>query len=146
MSPDNATSCMHNRLQAGANRLRALPSITADAPRSLSHGQFKGCAACTEANASRLAHNTVPYKPSYPGRLIHADIAGPSVRTQNTGYKYLLVLIDDQTRFKAIHFLKNKEVLNTSMSEEWLGARALRQWRLRQHHEVKGARRRSPCS
>eukprot|EP00965_Chrysotila_dentata_P110891 3664782-Pleurochrysis_carterae.AAC.2 len=58
MSPNSATACMHNRLHAGANRLRTLPSIIADAPRSLSHGHFKGCPACTEANASKLSHTT----------------------------------------------------------------------------------------
>eukprot|EP00965_Chrysotila_dentata_P182836 6038211-Pleurochrysis_carterae.AAC.1 len=92
MSPNGATACMHNRLHAGANRLRTLPSITADAPRSLTQGHFQGCPACTEANASKLPHTTVRYKPSYPGRLIHADIAGPFVRTQHTGFQYLLVL------------------------------------------------------
>eukprot|EP00965_Chrysotila_dentata_P017181 570327-Pleurochrysis_carterae.AAC.1 len=101
MSPDAATSCMHARLHAGATRLRCLPSITADAPASLARGRFDGCAACTEANATRHPHSSAHYKPSHAGRLIHADIAGPFVRTQHTGYQYLLVLVDDHTRFKA---------------------------------------------
>eukprot|EP00965_Chrysotila_dentata_P140517 4646012-Pleurochrysis_carterae.AAC.1 len=88
---------MHNRIHAGATRLRALPSITADAPPALAHGRFDGCAACTTANATRHAHDSTLYQPSYAGRLIHADIAGPFVRTHHTGYQYLLVLVDDHT-------------------------------------------------
>eukprot|EP00965_Chrysotila_dentata_P018229 606568-Pleurochrysis_carterae.AAC.1 len=99
MSPNGVTACMDARLlHAGATRLRNLPVITADAPASLAHGQFDGCAACTEAKATRHPHNTTHYKPfSHAGRLIHADIAGPSVRTQHTGFQYLLVLVDDHT-------------------------------------------------
>eukprot|EP00965_Chrysotila_dentata_P045965 1527440-Pleurochrysis_carterae.AAC.1 len=108
MSPTKATERMHNRIHAGATRLRALPSITADAPPALAHGRFDGCAACTTANATRHTHDSNLYQPSYAGRLIHADIAGPFVRTHHTGYQYLLVLVDDHTRFKAVHFLKNK--------------------------------------
>eukprot|EP00965_Chrysotila_dentata_P094475 3123254-Pleurochrysis_carterae.AAC.1 len=77
MSPANATACMYTRLHAGATRLRSLPALTVDAPASLAHGHFRGCEACTEANATRHAHNTVQYKPTHAGRLIHADIAGP---------------------------------------------------------------------
>eukprot|EP00965_Chrysotila_dentata_P101163 3341180-Pleurochrysis_carterae.AAC.1 len=45
--------------------------------RRTAHGQFRECDACTEANATRHTHNTVHYKPTHAGRLIHADIAGP---------------------------------------------------------------------
>eukprot|EP00965_Chrysotila_dentata_P139743 4619998-Pleurochrysis_carterae.AAC.1 len=38
MSPAKATETMHNRIHAGATRLRTLPSITADAPPALAHG------------------------------------------------------------------------------------------------------------
>eukprot|EP00965_Chrysotila_dentata_P045536 1512597-Pleurochrysis_carterae.AAC.1 len=101
LSPAKATERMHKRLHAGATRLRALPSLTADAPPALAHGRFDGCAASTTANATRHVHDSTLYKPSYAGRLIHADNAGPFVRTHHTGYQYLLVLVDDHTRFKA---------------------------------------------
>eukprot|EP00965_Chrysotila_dentata_P082625 2726785-Pleurochrysis_carterae.AAC.1 len=89
MSPGDATACMHARLHAGATCLHNLPSITADAPASLANGRFDGCAACTEKNATRHAHNTTQYKLSHAGRLIHADIAGPFARTQHTGLPVL---------------------------------------------------------
>eukprot|EP00965_Chrysotila_dentata_P206881 6183798-Pleurochrysis_carterae.AAC.1 len=101
MSAPEAAACMHNRLHAGNTHLRALPAITADAPSSLAQARHDGCEACTEANATRHPHDSTLYKASYPGRLIHADIAGPFVRTQFTGFQYVLVLVDDHTRFKA---------------------------------------------
>ena len=44
----------------------------------------------------------------YPGRLIHADIAGPFRCSTGKQFRWLLVLIDDHTRFKFVYFLKNK--------------------------------------
>eukprot|EP00965_Chrysotila_dentata_P081591 2694130-Pleurochrysis_carterae.AAC.1 len=102
MSADDATHYMHRRLHAGAARLRNLPNITADAPSSLARGHFRGCEACTEANATRHPHTAQLYRESYPGRLIHADIAGPFLRTHAGGHQYALVLVDDHTRFKSV--------------------------------------------
>eukprot|EP00965_Chrysotila_dentata_P258600 6213281-Pleurochrysis_carterae.AAC.1 len=84
-----ATECMHNRLHAASTHLRPLPAITANAPAALAHGCFEGCSACTEANATRHVQDFVQYKPSFAGLLIHADIAGPFVRTHHTGFRYL---------------------------------------------------------
>eukprot|EP00965_Chrysotila_dentata_P034923 1162397-Pleurochrysis_carterae.AAC.1 len=39
--------------------------------------------------------------------MIHADIAGPFIRTSH-GYQYALILVDDHTRFKSIHFMRHK--------------------------------------
>eukprot|EP00965_Chrysotila_dentata_P093561 3091552-Pleurochrysis_carterae.AAC.1 len=90
MSPRDATICLHRRLHIGASRLRRLPSLTADAPASLAAGRLDGCAACAEANATKLSHSAELYKPSHVGRLIHADIAGPFVRTRHGNFQYVL--------------------------------------------------------
>eukprot|EP00965_Chrysotila_dentata_P145978 4822731-Pleurochrysis_carterae.AAC.2 len=63
------------------------------------------CHACATANAPRLPHPHSKYLPSYSGRVIHADIAGPFVPTGG-GHKYLLVLVDNHSRFKVVYFLK----------------------------------------
>ena len=39
---------------------------------------------------------------------MHADIVGPFTTSFNGGYKYALILVDDHTRFKFVHFLKAK--------------------------------------
>eukprot|EP00965_Chrysotila_dentata_P178343 5890047-Pleurochrysis_carterae.AAC.1 len=79
MSTNDAARCMHRRLHAGAARIKALPSLVADAPASLSQSLPPSCSACLEANATRLPHSSDRYVPTYPGRLIHVDIAGPFV-------------------------------------------------------------------
>ena len=49
---------------------------------------------------SRRSFPSGRYTESSPGRLIHADVAGPFVNSVKGHYNYLLVLVDDHTRFK----------------------------------------------
>ena len=105
---ESAAAAMHRRLLAGVERLRRLPSCTADAPPSLSKARNVDNAASITANATRASHTAHRYEPSYPGRLIHADIAGPFRGSHRGGARYLLVLVDDHSRFKAVYFLKRK--------------------------------------
>eukprot|EP00965_Chrysotila_dentata_P077510 2558482-Pleurochrysis_carterae.AAC.1 len=81
MSANDAARCMHRRLHAGAARIKALPSLVADAPASLAQSLPPSCSACVEANATRHPHSAERYAPTYPGRLIHVDIAGPFVES-----------------------------------------------------------------
>ena len=62
----------------------------------------------TMANATRAAHPSSRYERSYAGRLVHADIAGPFVGSKRGGKHYLLVLVDDHSRYKSVYFLKRK--------------------------------------
>eukprot|EP00965_Chrysotila_dentata_P071221 2353375-Pleurochrysis_carterae.AAC.1 len=74
-------------------------------------------AACVEANACRLPHDEQHYRPTYAGRLIHADIAEPFVRTLHHGYQYALVLVNDHTHVSSPYILcvKNQKHLRTSV-------------------------------
>ena len=47
-------------------------------------------------------------KAIHPGRLIHADMAGPFRRSAHGGYQYFLILIDDHSRYKSVYFLQQK--------------------------------------
>ena len=67
---ESAAAAMHRRLLAGVERLRRLPSCTADAPPSLSKARNVDNAASITANATRASHSAHRYEPSYPGRLI----------------------------------------------------------------------------
>ena len=117
LPPDEAGFAMHHRLHLGATRLRMLPDLTTDAPASLRRLQNISCEWCTEANATRLSHgperkSSAPpdglYSPSYPGRLVHADIAGP-FRSSTVGhFRYFLLLVDDHSRHKSVYFLRKK--------------------------------------
>ena len=108
LSADAAAAVFHRRLHVGTNRIRRLPILTADAPETLMSAAPVPCNACMEANAPHLTHSGTSYKPSYPGRLVHADIAGPFVLTTHGSFRYVLVLVDDHSRFKAVYCLQKK--------------------------------------
>ena len=51
------------------------------------------------ANATKRAHTESRYMESQSGRLIHLDIAGPLLESRIGRFRYLMLLIDDSTRF-----------------------------------------------
>ena len=108
LSADAAVDAMHRRLHVSQELIRNLPTLTADAPNNLEKGRIHSCASCTEANATRLPHKGERYEPSYVGRLVHADIVGPFKRSSVGGYQYMLVIVDDHSRFISVHFLGRK--------------------------------------
>ena len=108
LSADGVTSLVHRRLHLGAERLRKLPASTNDAPDALTSARLTSCPSCIEANGSHLPHPGSHYVPSHPGRLVHGDIAGPFVLTTHGGLQYVLVLVDDHSRFKAVYFMRKK--------------------------------------
>ena len=107
-SADAAVDALHRRLHIGQDLIKKLPQITADAPANLQHGRTHSCAACLEANATRLSHKGSRYQPSRVGRLVHGDIVGPFKRSLVGSYQYMLVLVDDHSRFISVHFLAHK--------------------------------------
>ena len=100
LHPDVAAQHLHRRLNAGVKRLQRLPLITADAPENLTRARSAASPQSLTANCTQLAHKGSRYVESRPGRLFHADIAGPFVKSTIGGYEYLLVLVDDHSRFK----------------------------------------------
>ena len=83
--------------------------MAADVPHKIADLRGSRCVHCLEANATRAGHsNKDVYKPSYAGRLIHADIVGPFKRSAVGGFHYVLVLVDDHSRHKFVYFLRRK--------------------------------------
>eukprot|EP00965_Chrysotila_dentata_P172074 5678619-Pleurochrysis_carterae.AAC.1 len=101
MAANEAAHYMHRFLHCGGARLKQLTNLTADAPHSLRHASPPSCAACAEANSTRLPHPNELYKPSHPGRLIHVDVSGPFLPSVDGGCRYALVIVDGHSRFKA---------------------------------------------
>eukprot|EP00965_Chrysotila_dentata_P115447 3815246-Pleurochrysis_carterae.AAC.1 len=108
MSANDAAHYMHRRLHCGDTRLKNLSDLTSDAPQSLRHATSPSCEACAEANATRIPHSAELYKPSHPGRLIHVDVTGPFLPSADGGRRYALVIVDDHSRFKAVHMMRHK--------------------------------------
>ena len=80
---DAATSIFHRRFHAGLDRLRRMPDLTADAPRSLAQATTTPNSGLVEAAATHLPHSGDRYEPSHAGRLIHADITGPFISVEH---------------------------------------------------------------
>ncbi|KAI3746570.1 hypothetical protein L6452_09004 [Arctium lappa] len=68
------------------------------------------CVACEKGKMKRVAHKLKP-EPSTSSslELLHMDICGP-VRTQSiNGKKYVLVIVDDYSRYTWVKFLRSKD-------------------------------------
>ena len=105
---DDAATALHLRLNLPPSSIRRLSTMTSDVPESVAKGTADASGFLTEANAKRIEHTESLYKPTYTGRLIHGDIAGPFKRSHCYGYQYMLVLTDDHSRLRAVYFLNSK--------------------------------------
>ena len=99
---------MHCRLHVGLERIKKLVSTTVDAPPSLVKAVYAHCDDCVTANAKRLPHSGKLYALSYPSKLVHMDIAGRLNTSHVHSFRYVLVLVDDHSRYKSIYLLKHK--------------------------------------
>ena len=105
---DLAAAVMHRRLHISLDRIKQLVTTTADAPPCLRQAAHVHCDDCVTANATRLPHSGDNYHESHIGRVIHGDIVGPFKFSLNSHAQYMLVLVDDHSRFKFVYFLKKK--------------------------------------
>ena len=67
------------------------------------------CVACEHGNKSHKGHATiVDRKIIEPLELLHIDLCGPSSIESMGGKKYILVIVDDFSRFTWVCFLRRK--------------------------------------
>ncbi|KAI3735223.1 hypothetical protein L6452_14714 [Arctium lappa] len=68
------------------------------------------CAACEKGKMKRATHNPKPESStSSPLELLHINLCGP-MRTQSiNGKKYVLVIVDNYSRYTWVKFLRSKE-------------------------------------
>ncbi|KAI3715493.1 hypothetical protein L6452_22477 [Arctium lappa] len=68
------------------------------------------CAACEKGKMKRAPHKPKPEpSTSAPLELLHMDLCGP-IRTQSLGRKkYILVIVDDYSRYTWVKFLRSKD-------------------------------------
>ena len=108
MPADDAATALHWRLLIAPKRISSLSDIVADMPINAVQGTAAPTSFWAEANATKLPHAGKRYRPSHAGRLVHADLAGPFLASRNGGHKYLLVCVDDHSRFKGSYPLTAK--------------------------------------
>ncbi|CAL9004462.1 unnamed protein product, partial [Prunus brigantina] len=67
------------------------------------------CGACQLGKQVKSAHKSISYiSTSQPLDLLHMDLVGPVQTESIGGKKYMLVLVDDFTRFTWVDFLREK--------------------------------------
>ena len=109
LPPDEAARHMCRRLHLGVGKMRALPTITADVPSNLGKARTSTSPYMTTANATKRSHVQARYKESQPGRLVHLDIAGPLLESRIGRFRYLMLLIDDSSRFRVAIPMRTRE-------------------------------------
>ncbi|KAL5606035.1 uncharacterized protein BROUX77_003228 [Berkeleyomyces rouxiae] len=68
------------------------------------------CVPCWTANPSHHSHHERPEtRTKRLGDRVHADLIGPVYPESPEGYKYVLMVVDDATRYKWVEFLKSKQ-------------------------------------
>ncbi|KAI3515995.1 hypothetical protein L1887_14902 [Cichorium endivia] len=96
-----------NKLVLG-DLVRGLPLLKYDKDRS--------CDACELRKQSRKSHSTIiNTKIIEPLKLLHIDLCGPSAIESVAHNKYILVVMDDFSRFTWVLFLKQKSEAATNM-------------------------------
>ena len=109
LSAENLAAQLHLSLHLSPKVMSRLSILTRDVPSKLSQHSGSHCVHCLTANATHSSHSSNDvYRPSYAGRLVHADIVGPFKQSAIGSFKYALVLVDDHTRHKFVYFLRRK--------------------------------------
>ena len=84
-----------------------MPTPPTRLPFSRRLATYASCDDCVTANAKRLAHKGKLYKHSHCGNLLHMDIVGPFTASHVHGFKWILVVVDDNSRYKFVKLLKS---------------------------------------
>ncbi|KAL4578457.1 hypothetical protein LXL04_014580 [Taraxacum kok-saghyz] len=96
-----------NKLVLG-DHVRGLPTLKYENPHL--------CAACELGKQSRKSHSSiVSTKIIAPLELLHINLCGPSSIESLAGNKYILVIVDDFSRFTWVYFLKKKSQTTQEM-------------------------------
>lgn len=66
------------------------------------------CEACVYGKIHRLPFNQRPEKSTQCGDIIYTDLCGPMQVNSLGGARYFLLLKDDYSHFRIVHFLRNK--------------------------------------
>jgi len=90
-----------NRLVLG-DHVRGLPVLKFDNEHL--------CVACEQGKQSKKGHmSIIDTKIIDPLELLHIDLCGPAAIESLGGSKYILVIVDDYSRFTWVYFLRHKQ-------------------------------------
>jgi hypothetical protein len=106
----------HKRL--GHFNTRKLPKL-AEAVKGLEklNGKEHNCELCVLGKMTRASFPSSSTKRKRPLELLHMDLAGPSAEASIDGGRYMLVIVDDYSRYYHIDILKSKDEAFTKIKE-----------------------------
>nr|GFA84718.1 hypothetical protein [Tanacetum cinerariifolium] len=68
------------------------------------------CPSCEQGKSKRASHPPKPVSNSRQGlHLLHMDLCGPMRIASINGKRYILVIVDDYSRYTWVHFLRSKD-------------------------------------
>lgn len=102
-----AAELMHRRSHAGVAKTRALPHTTADAPKILASAPASTtCVSCAQAHITKASHSGTLSAPAPEPGILHFDMK--ELVVARGGYRYVVFLIDEHTRYIFYDFIKLK--------------------------------------
>lgn len=92
----------------GHQNIRTISNIVKNFNLPCSTFKSPPCSSCFLGKMSRLPLASVEHKSTAPFDIIFSDVWGPAPVVSSLGHRYVVLFIDDYTRFTWIYFLKNK--------------------------------------
>jgi hypothetical protein len=75
----------------------------------LRYDQDHLCDACAKCKTTKSSHKSKPFpNTNAPLELLHVDLCGPMRVQSKQGKKYVLVIVDDYSRYTWVFFLASK--------------------------------------
>ncbi|GJP86547.1 hypothetical protein CLOP_g16558, partial [Closterium sp. NIES-67] len=84
--------------------LRGFPLTLPPLPPSLA----PPCSVCVQSKLKQLPHRSSPSAAAQPLDLVHMDLWGPNPSPSRQGHRYMLVLVDDHSRYSSVSLLRSK--------------------------------------
>ena len=94
---------------AGIEKMREWHKPGCVPKEALIGAEGHACTSCTVTNARKLQYPTVDtdHRAQFPNHVFHADLLHVS-KPDHDGHLYMLVILDERTRYAFIHLLKRK--------------------------------------
>ncbi|KAK8926651.1 hypothetical protein KSP39_PZI018972 [Platanthera zijinensis] len=111
MRVNDSVAIWNERLRhVGMDKLKvmAVKSLVKGLPKLSSFGDGHVCAGCQYGKAHRLPFDKLLIRCKAPLECIYGDLTGPTVTASLGGSRYMLVLIDDYTKYTWVYFMKEK--------------------------------------
>jgi hypothetical protein len=120
MSTNDGASIWHARLgHLSMDKLKVmvLKNLVNGLPMLTTFGRNEVCEGCQYGKARRIPFDKSLSRCKSPLELIHGDLIGPCTTPSYSGSLYMLVLVDDYTRFTWVYFMKEKSEVFSRFKE-----------------------------